>query len=235
MIGSLFLRKLTRGTSGVAMVEFALGAPFLLMVGLYGVEMANYALVNMKVSQLALHIADNASRVGDTSTLQNRKVYESDINDLLIGANLQGGQAIKLYKNGRVIISSLEVWDQSVNGNGTGGKSDGVQFIHWQRCLGAKLATSSYGNQNQALPNGIGPTGAEVQAEPGGAVIFVELNYTYQPLISATFLGNLDIKSIASFMVRDSRDLSGIMQRNASSPDMVADCAAYTDGKELNP
>lgn len=82
------LRRL-RDTSGVAMTEFALGAPFLLMAGLWGAESANYALVNMKMSQLAIQLADNASRVGDTSTLQNRKIYESDINDVLYGAQLQ--------------------------------------------------------------------------------------------------------------------------------------------------
>ena len=68
------LRRLARNRSGVAMTEFALGAPFLLMAGLWGTEMANYALVNMKIGQLAVHIADNASRIGDTSMLQDRKI-----------------------------------------------------------------------------------------------------------------------------------------------------------------
>ena len=77
------LRRLVRNSSGVAMTEFALGAPFLLMAGLWGTEEANYALVNMKIGQLAVHVADNASRVGDTSTLQNRRVYESDITALV--------------------------------------------------------------------------------------------------------------------------------------------------------
>ena len=109
MTGLSSFRRLLRNRSGVAMTEFALGAPFLLMAGLWGTETANYALVNMKVGQLAVHVADNASRVGDTSTLQNRKVYEADILDVLIGAQIQGGPALDLYENGRVIISSLQV------------------------------------------------------------------------------------------------------------------------------
>ena len=226
-------RRLLRNASGVAMTEFALGAPFLVMAGLWGTELANYALINMKVGQLATHIADNASRVGDTSTLQNRKIYESDIDDVLIGANIQAGTAMDLYTNGRVIVSSLEVWDNSVHGGGSGGHSDGQQFIHWQRCLGARNVSSSYGHQNQALPEGIGPEDNEVSAEAGAPVIFVEINYEYQPLISARFLGDLNISSIASFMVRDSRDLSGVMQRNPDEPDEIADCNTYTDGSEL--
>jgi hypothetical protein len=124
-------RHLLRNTSGVAAVEFALGTPLLLTAGLWGTETANYALVNMKIGQLAVHIADNASRIGDTSMLQNRKIYESDINDVIYGAQIQGGPGIGIYDNGRVVISSLQVRDSS---SGTGEE----QYIHWQRCRGAK-------------------------------------------------------------------------------------------------
>lgn len=224
------LRGLLRNRSGVAMVEFALGAPFLLAAGLWGTEVANYALVTMKVNQLAVHLADNASRIGDTSTLQNRRIYESDINDILIGANIHAGAGVDIYEHGRVIISSVEVWNNSVHGSG---KSDGQQFIHWQRCLGSKNATSDYGNQNQALPDGIGPDGDEITAEPEAPVMFVEISYTYQPLISERFVGDRTIKTISAFMVRDSRDMSGLLQRNVSDPDPVASCTAYTNGAEL--
>jgi len=216
------LRRLVRNSSGVAMTEFALGAPFLLMAGLWGTEEANYALVNMKIGQLAVHVADNASRVGDTSTLQNRRIYESDINDVIVGAQIQGGAPIGLYDNGRVIISSLEhVWDPA-------GSGVGQQYIHWQRCRGAKNVASSFGDEGDILASGMGPAGEEVTAEPGDAVIFVEINYTYQPLISASFLGSLDIHSIASFTVRDDRDLSQIYQRDPTHPDPVQSCSTYS-------
>ncbi len=216
MTPALFLRRLLRQRSGVAMTEFALGAPFLLMAGLWGAEIANYALVNMKISQLAEHIADNASRVGDTSTLENRKIYESDINEVIYGAQVQGGSGIDLYDNGRVFISSVQV-DEASN-----------QYIHWQRCRGAKAVNSSYGIAGANLGSaGIGPAGEEVTAEPEDAVVFVEINYTYQPLVSARFLGSLDIQSIASFTVRDDRDLAQIYQRDASNPDPVQSCSSY--------
>jgi hypothetical protein len=73
----------------------------------------------------------------------------------------------------------------------------------------------------------MGPTGEKVFAQPNDAVIFVEVNYTYQPLVSARFLGSLEINSIASFTVRDSRDLSQIYQRDASSPDPVQSCSDH--------
>lgn len=212
-----FLRRLLSNRSGVAMTEFALGAPFLLTAGLWGAEEANYALVNMKVSQLAEHIADNASRVGDTSTLQNRKVYENDINEVIVGAQIQAGK-LGLYDNGRVFISSVETKTTS-----------GIQYIHWQRCRGIKVAPSGYGVEDDELGTvGIGPAGEEVAAQPDDGLIFVEVNYTYQPLVSAKFLGSLDIHSIASFTVRDNRDLSQLYQRDAGNPDPVQDCNIHS-------
>lgn len=210
------LARLLHDRSGVAMTEFALGAPFLLMAGLWGTETANFALVNMKVGQIAVHLADNASRVGDTSTLQNRKIYESDILDVFIGAQIQGGQGLGLYNNGRVIVSSLEVND------------DGEQYIHWQRCRGIKNVASSFGDAGDVLTDGMGPAGNKVIAQEDDAVIFVEVNYTYRPLISDAFVGTPDIISVASFTVRDDRDLSQIYQRDAGDPDPVQNCSSYT-------
>ncbi len=217
MSKSALLRSLANSRSGVAMTEFALGAPFLLMAGLWGAEEANFALTTMKINQLAIHIADNASRIGDTSTLQNRKIYESDINEVIYGAQLQGGVGIDLYAFGRVFISSVQV-----------DPAAGNQYIDWQRCRGAKPVGSSYGDVNDNLGTaGIGPTGEEVLAMPDDAVIFVEINYTYQPLISHRFLGRPDIRSIASFTVRDDRDLTQIYQRDPASPDPVQSCSSY--------
>lgn len=207
-----------RDTSGVAMTEFALGAPLLLMAGLWGAESANYALVNMKMSQLAIQIADNTSRVGDTSSLQNRKIYEADINDVLYGAQLQAGQ-LDIFGRGRVIISSLQVDEETGN-----------QFIKWQRCRGVMEAGSSYGDEGDGLDGsmtGMGPPGVEVMAQPGDAVIFVELVYNYRPLVSDRFIGNREIRAIGSFTVRDKRDLTQIYQRDPDSPDQVQTCDTF--------
>lgn len=215
MIRRHFMASLLRSRSGVAMTEFALGAPLLLMAGLWGTETANYALVNMKVGQLAVHLADNASRVGDTSTLRERKVYESDINDLLYGAQIQAG-SLNLFANGRVIISSLQV--DSVSGR---------QYIHWQRCRGAKEVRPAFGAEGSRVGAGMGPPGEEVFAQEGEAVIFVELRFTYQPLVSPRFVTNPEISSVASFTVRDNRDLSQLYQREPTSPDPVQRCATF--------
>jgi hypothetical protein len=101
------LRRLWRCTSGVAITEFAFVAPVFLTLGVLGLDTASYISTHMRVSQIAIHVADNASRVGEHGVLVARKIRESDINDLLIGAERYAG-SLNLGENGRVIISSLE-------------------------------------------------------------------------------------------------------------------------------
>lgn len=206
--------RLQRDRSGVAMTEFALIMPFFLTIGLWGIELAHYSYQTMRVGQLAAHIADNASRIGDYSTLQNRRIFESDINDLLIGASLQAGPQMDLFNRGRVVISSLQV------------NPANRQYIHWQRCMGTKTVTSSYGVEGQVLSGGMGPPGNQVSAFPNDAVMFVEVQYDYPPLISSTFIGKPVISSIASFTVRSSRDLSQIYPASPASPLMT--CNKFT-------
>jgi hypothetical protein len=213
-------RRLAAARSGVAATEFAIVLPFLLGAGLMGLEVANRAVVQMQVSQLAMHIADNASRIGDTSTLQDRKIYENDINDLFRGADIQAGGRIDLFERGRVIVSSLEVVPDS----------ESTQYIHWQRCLGMKNHISSYGLEgdgiNGDLP-GMGPAGEEVWAFPDEAVMFVEIAYDYDSLVGESFGFSNQVTATASFTVRDDRDLTQIYQRNPDDPDPVASCTAF--------
>jgi Flp pilus assembly protein TadG len=201
--------------SGIAMTEFALVMPLFLAVALWGIELANYQLAIMKMEQVAAGVADNGSRIGDYSTLQNRKIYESDIDDLFVGASLAAGK-LDVFNKGRIILSSVEV------------NTAGKQYIHWQRCVGKKAVVSSYGKQGDVLTDaGIGPTGSKVPATANDAVMFVEVQYDYEPLISTTFIGNPTIKSIFSYTVRSSRDLSQVYQTTRPSPMMT--CSKYTN------
>ncbi len=217
------LSRLRRCRSGVAMTEFALASPLLMTAGLWGTEVAWLALTHLRISQTAMQIADNASRIGDTSTLEYQKIYESDIDDVFRGSDREAGSAIDLFQHGRVIISSLEVVPGSQN----------KQYIHWQRCLGDKQWTSSYGKEGDGLTGptmtGMGPKGDQVSAyDDQDAVIFVEIAYDYQPLFSKWFVGDTNINVFGAFNVRDKRDLTQIYQRDADNPDPVATCDKYS-------
>ncbi|WP_305096104.1 hypothetical protein [Croceibacterium aestuarii] len=222
-LGSL-LQRLARDTSGLAMTELALATPLLLTAGLYGTEVAWLALTHLKISQTAMQIADNASRIGDTSMLENRRIYESDIDDVFAGAGIEAGKSTDLFNRGRVIISSLEV---------VPGSPSKQQYIHWQRCLGTKDWSSTFGNEGAGLSDptfkGMGPSGSEVTAyDEDDAVIFVEIAYDYQPLFGDVFIKDNLINVYGAFNVRDSRDLSKIYQRDNASPDPVARCNKFS-------
>ena len=184
------------------MLEFAFSLPLVVPIGLYAIEMSNFALTQMKISQFALILADNASRVG-VDTLATQEMREADVNEIFQGVRLQG-KALGVTSGGRVTLSSLET---TVLGG---------QYIHWQRCVGLKSGTgwdSSYGKEGDGLSIldlffGMGNPGARVVAPPGSGVMFVEINYEYRPLISTYFLGDTHIRHTASYIVRDKRDFS---------------------------
>lgn len=220
-------RTILRDVSAVAMTEFALATPLVLTIGLWGLETANLAMTHMRVSQTAMHLADNASRIGETSSLSQRKIYEEDINDFFLGSNIQASEAIDLYEFGRVIISSLQVEE------GTAGQ----QYIAWQRCKGRRKFDSDYGVQDTGKGDpsflGMGPAGEEVFALKGEAVMFVEISYEYQPLVTDAFLSSREIKATSAFTVRADRDLSQIYQRDPAAPDSIARCDVYDAYKSI--
>jgi hypothetical protein len=215
---------LHRGTGGSVVIEFAVGFPVLLAMGMYGIDTANLALTNLRLNQVALNLADNASRVGLISTLQKQQMRVVDVEDIFRAAELQG-QALKLKENGRIILSSLER------------DTSGVQRIHWQRCFGDKTGAtyeSHYGkvkntdgdqeatssttaNVGQAASTGMGDTGAKVNAPTNDSgVMFVEINYRYTPLFGWLY-SSADLRYVASFIIRDKREFAQLYGSTTST------------------
>ena len=192
-------QRLKRDTSGVAFVEFASTAPIVLAMGMLGTETAYFVITHMQVSQVAMQVADNASRVGEQDVLTARKVYESDINESLVGAE-KLGETFGIFERGRVIISSLQR------------NAQGGQWIAWQRCRGAKVFNSSYGTQGTGATGtgfqGMGEPGNLITASNGTAVMFVEIAYDYDSLTPFDIYDGRTIRYTAAFNVRDSRDLT---------------------------
>lgn len=194
------LKRLRCDTSGLALIEFAFAMPILMVLGLTGAELTHYITTRMRVSQIALHLADNSARIGTGSQLAPKTITETDINDLLTGAGLQAAE-LDLYANGRVVISSVEPVAKPNSSN---------RFkIAWQRCRGAHGYVPQYGEQGDTGLLGVGPVGQQVTAPDNGAAMFVEVAYRYQPLIDGNLAPDLEIREVASMLVRDSRDLSG--------------------------
>lgn len=199
--------------AGVAAVEFALTLPLFVLVGIVGTEIAYMASVNMQVSQVALTLADNASRLGQTDNSSVMPtVTESDIDSVMSGAVRQG-ESFSLGENGRIILSSLE-YDSFT----------GRQYIHWQRCTGSLERESRYGDdgENNGLGSteitGVGLADSKISAPEGSAVMVAEVYYEYEGL----FTGFLDFQPVfrqeAIFAIRDDRNLTpGVTGSGGSS------------------
>lgn len=228
-------RRLWRDARAVSALEFALGMPLVLAFGGYGIEVCNLAITNMRVSQYALQLADNASRIGVNSGLATFQLREGDINDALQGLRLFSSN-VKLTTYGRVTLSSLENVEQSYD-------DADVQRIHWQRCVGLKSGTGFDADPNQApsvtagsdgtaatagkdAPDGIGDEGQKVSAPDNSGVIYVEINYQYQPLFGTVFVAPTKLHYVASVIVRDKRDFSQIY--NPSPTSVPSTCNKYT-------
>lgn len=194
-------RRLARNARATVLIEMAFCIPLLVLLGFGGLEMANLALINTRVSQIGLNTADNASRIAAGSNLAQPQVREIDINEVFVGAEKQA-KGLDLKARGRIILSSLER-----------NKDDG-QWIHWQRCYGDMKVASAYGPEGTGATGtsfkGMGPKDREVTAASGTAVMFVEVIYQYDPLLYGKWLGPRTIRSAAAFNIREARDLSGV-------------------------
>lgn len=232
------LRKLgsalRNDVSGLALLEFAMAFPILLALGMYGIDTANLALTNLKLNQIALNLADNASRVGVNSTLNTQQMREIDVNDILQGAKAQGA-SINLTTNGRITLSSLER------------DTSNVQRIYWQRCIGLKSGGTYISHYGAALPadgttplpqnpgplsSGMGDTGAVVNAPldttQTSGVMFVEINYRYTPMFS-WLSAPADMRYVASFIVRDPRNFAQLFNPVPAVPTAsISSCDKFT-------
>lgn len=203
------LRDILRDRSGLAFIEFAYSLPFLMVLGLGGVEVANYSITHMRVSQVAISLADNASRAKQEIVAGVPRMREYDVNEAFLAAELQAGN-LDIVGKGRMILSSLET-------NQTGG-----QWIHWQRCFGDADYSSTYGaegagSSGNSFP-GMGPSGRRVTAESGFAIMFAEVVYEYEALIYDRFAPKGPIRKVAAMYVRDDRDLTQIYNPSPAAP-----------------
>jgi hypothetical protein len=219
--------RLRDNNSGVALIEFAFSLPVLMALGVTGTDTAMFVQKTQMVSQIALTIADNASRIGENSVLQVKEVLETDIVDIMDGAIKQSADPDFLDRS-RIFLSSVE-YDPA----------DNVPYIHWQRCDGTKdlvdvksgrtkTFVSHYGKQgdglnNNSLANGIGPAGRTVKPVPGRALMYVEVQYDYQSLFGLNPFIDRSISSTAAMNVREIRSLTMPIQRNPGET-VLDDC-----------
>ena len=205
-----FVRALAAAREGVVMVEFAFAAPVLLLLILGGLEVANFALANMRVNQMAISVADNAGRV-------RTSVDETDIYEVFSAADLLG-QRLDFEDHGRVVLSSLQ-------DNGQTG-ADAGQVIAWQRCWGDLDVDPAYGVEGDGadddrFEDGIGEDGQKIRSLRDATMMFVEVTYEYQPLVGPNWFSVNPMRAEAAFNVRAlrSEDITNTQNLDVNSCD----------------
>lgn len=173
------------------MLEFALAGPLLLALLLGGLEITHLAMAHLRVSQIAMTVADNAGRV-------QGGIDETHVYEVFAGANVIG-EPMDFETHGRVILSSIEP-------NGRNGANAG-QKVGWQRCWGDLAVDPAYaeegdGANDASLEDGMGSEGRQIAAAANTALMFVEVSFDYQPLFAGELV-NIDIiRQEVAFNVR---------------------------------
>ncbi len=173
--------------------------PFLCLLGLGGLELANLALAYLRVNDIAIKVADNAARV-------RISIDEADINETFAGAK-EMGKPLRFAENGRIILSSIEPVMTTASP-----PTIQNQRIRWQRCTGANLANSTHGAEGDGATGtaqvaGYGvPGSAKIAASENNAVILAEVVYTYQPLVGNQWFGDITIRAVQAITVRQRAD-----------------------------
>ncbi|HQS95480.1 MAG: pilus assembly protein TadE [Novosphingobium sp. 17-62-19] len=196
------LRSLIRNSEAVSVLEFALVLPVFMTLGMYGAEIAWLNAAALEVSQVAVSMADNASRMGQTDNSGvTPTISDADVDSVLAGA-LEEGSTVALEENGRVILSSLEAHPVT-----------GKQRVHWQQCKGKSTKKSTHGKPDDTglLPsvlNGLVLGGKTITAPSGSAVMIAEVWYEYNGLFGTLFVDNIVIHEEAAVIARDDRSIS---------------------------
>lgn len=209
------LRRLHADRGGSVLIEFAFGLPVFVGLTLAGLEAANLALANQQISSVARMISDVSARGRAT-------MDEGEIQEIFFGAK-ESVARLEFAQRGRIILSSVQ---NNAAGNG--------QWIVWQRCTGVRATTSKYGpadtgKTGSTLPavGGLDTNGVRltpgITAPTGNALMFVEVEYQYKPLITDMIFGRPVIRYEKGFVVRE-RNNFGITN-TTSKP--VANCTLY--------
>ncbi|MEP2989019.1 MAG: TadE family protein [Parasphingorhabdus sp.] len=194
------LSRLRHSESGIALTEFALALPVFITLTVGGLEYANLASTHLRISQIAMSVADNAGRYDPS-------IDESDIGELIAAAEVVG-DTLNFTANGRVVLSSLQH-------NGLSDDDEG-QVINWQRCFGDLSVVSAYGVENDgetddSFAAGMGETGNKIVAADGTAVMFVEVTYDYEPFFPGVIpASQIRYESAFNVRSRNSFDITNV-------------------------
>ena len=169
-------RQVLHEQSGIAYIEFALCAPFLLLLLLGSLEITRFILIAQKVEKTAVTIADVVAQASTVKT--------SELNNIVMAA-AQVMQPYSFSTTGYVIITS-------VTQTGTYSASN-PPMVNWQY-------TSSGANGSWTQPSKVGTPGNAATLPTGFTlydkdnIIISEIYYNFSPMVPTNgIIGNVTL------------------------------------------
>jgi Flp pilus assembly protein TadG len=166
---------------GLAAVEFALAAPFIILVMLAGTDLTIFMRTMMRVDETATEIS--------LVVTQYQSLYDSDLTYLFSAAQTVAGTTPVTGLIGATIITGIV-------------SNGGKQTIAWQRLSPSATFSSQFGTAIGSVPklpnNYLLPS--------GGTLIAVEVFTTATPwVLSASLMGGSSVTSLRSYALYQPR------------------------------
>ena len=174
-----FFTIFLRSNRGVAMVEFALSLPVLMLMFYGCIEITRYILITQKVEKLAHTVAD--------ATAQGKTVTIAGLNQLLEAtSNIM--EPFATGAQSRILISALY-------------RPPGVSSVanvNWRYAGGGSLAATSALGEVGTVP--VMPAGFTFNEREN--VIAAEVFYTFEPLVAPELVGDATVYRVAFYKPR---------------------------------
>lgn len=165
--------RVFKETRGVALVEFAICLPFILMMMTGGIELGNSILVHIRLERSARNLADMiARRAGDFEGLSER-----ELNDMLLITRKGSGEDLDV--DSRIIVTTLLGQDLDSDGNAE------KNVIAWQRFGGSYIAAPLILGCWNNMPNPV--LAKDRQLSAGETLFHVQITKKYDPLMRVLF------------------------------------------------
>lgn len=167
-------KNMVYDSRGVALIEFALILPLLLLLFVGAVELSRYVIINQKISNATHSLADYVSQVPDPENLDVSKLQKT-LTELL--GNYANGDT-------KIIVSGI-----------SREKADEPVMVQWQRSYGSAVGESNIGTQGSEAKLG------DLDLKLSETLIGVELYYVHNNILKdvgfiSSAVQNLDGKSL---------------------------------------
>ena len=184
-----FLGGFIRNHRGVAMAEFALMLPVLMLLTAGSFEVARYALMTQKLDRIAATLSDLIAR----SSIEN--ITETEISNIIDSA-LFMAQPFDISTGNMIILTSVQ------------GRAGQAPEILSQRVSGSVTGVSSnIGNGiggDATLPSAFPDAGSGETLSDGETLIIAEVYFDYEPYLTGDigFFGDMLLRAHAYFRPR---------------------------------